>query len=94
MRFSGGWSHTVSKRVGRFEIIRELGRGAQSVVYLARDPHLQRQVAIKTLHFSRPDARQNRQLLEEARVVSQLRHPSIVPSFEAAEEQGLSLIHI
>ena len=88
MRFSGGWSHTVSKRVGRFEIIRELGRGAQSVVYLARDPHLQRQVAIKTLHFSRPDARQNRQLLEEARVVSQLRHPSIVPIFEAAEEQG------
>ena len=78
----------MSKRVGRFEIIRELGRGAQSVVYLARDPHLQRQVAIKTLHFSRPDARQNRQLLEEARVVSQLRHPSIVPIFEAAEEQG------
>jgi len=78
----------VSKRVGRFEIIRELGRGAQSVVYLARDPHLQRQVAIKTLHFSRSDAQQNQQLLEEARLVSQLRHPSIVPIFEAGEEQG------
>ena len=78
----------MSKRVGRFEIIRELGRGAQSVVYLARDPHLQRQVAIKTLHFSRPDPQQDRQLLEEARLVSQLRHPSIVPIFEAGEEQG------
>lgn len=78
----------MSKRVGRFEIIRELGRGAQSVVYLARDPHLQRQVAIKTLHFSRSDTLQNQQLLEEARLVSQLRHPSIVPIFEAGEERG------
>ncbi len=78
----------MSRKVGRFEIIRELGRGAQSVVYLARDPHLQRQVAIKTLHFARPDAQQNSQLLAEARMVSQLRHPNIVPIFEAAEEQG------
>ncbi|TXH25610.1 MAG: serine/threonine protein kinase [Elusimicrobia bacterium] len=78
----------MSRRVGRFEILRELGRGAQSVVYLARDPHLQRQVAIKTLHFSRSDAQQNQQLLEEARLVSQLRHPSIVPIFEAGEEKG------
>ena len=45
----------MDKHIGRFEIIRELGRGAQSVVYLARDPHLQREVAIKTLHFSYPD---------------------------------------
>jgi serine/threonine protein kinase len=78
----------VGKNVGRFEIIRELGRGAQSIVYLARDPHLQRQVAIKTLHFARSDPQQNRQLLDEARMVSQLRHPNIVPIFEAAETQG------
>ncbi|WP_313951910.1 protein kinase domain-containing protein [Accumulibacter sp.] len=78
----------MSTRVGRFEIIRELGRGAQSIVYLARDPHLQRQVAIKTLHLARSDPQQKRQLLEEARMVSQLRHPNIVPIFEAAEEQG------
>ncbi|WP_300337606.1 serine/threonine protein kinase [Accumulibacter sp.] len=78
----------MSKRVGRFEIIRELGRGAQSIVYLALDPHLQRQVAIKTLHYARSDPQQNRQLLEEARMVSQLRHPSIVPIFEAGEERG------
>ena len=78
----------MSERVGRFEIIRELGRGAQSIVYLARDPHLQRQVAIKTLHFARSDRARNGQLLEEARMVSQLRHPSIVPIFEAAEERG------
>lgn len=78
----------MGKNIGRFEIVRELGRGAQSVVYLARDPHLQREVAIKTLHFSRPDPAKNQQLLSEARMVSQLRHPNIVPIFEAGEEQG------
>jgi serine/threonine protein kinase len=78
----------MSKKIGRFEILRELGRGAQSVVYLARDPHLQREVAIKTLHFSRPDPQQNQSLLEEARTVSQMRHPNIVPIFEAGEEAG------
>lgn len=81
----------MSKKIGRFEIIRELGRGAQSVVYLARDPHLQREVAIKTLHFSRPDPQKNEQLLSEARMVSQLRHPNIVPIFEADEEQGICI---
>ena len=78
----------MSKHIGRFEIVRELGRGAQSVVYLARDPHLQREVAIKTLHFSKPDPQKNQQLLSEARMVSQLRHPNIVPIFEAGEEAG------
>jgi serine/threonine protein kinase len=78
----------MSDTIGRFEIVGELGRGSQSVVYLARDPHLQREVAIKTLHFSRPDAQKNQQLLSEARMVSQLRHPNIVPIFEAGEEQG------
>lgn len=78
----------MNKHIGRFEIIRELGRGAQSIVYLARDPHLQRQVAIKTLHFAGSDTQQNRRLLDEARMVSQLRHPNIVPIFEAAEEGG------
>ncbi|SDH49058.1 serine/threonine protein kinase [Propionivibrio dicarboxylicus] len=78
----------MSKHIGRFEIIRELGRGAQSVVYLAQDPHLQREVAIKTLHFSRHDPQQNQQLLSEARTASQLRHPNIVPIFEAGEASG------
>ena len=78
----------MGKQIGRFEILRELGRGAQSVVYLARDPHLQREVTIKTLHFSTPDPRKNHQLLGEARAVSQMRHPNIVPIFEAGEEDG------
>ncbi len=78
----------MGRKIGRFEIERELGRGVQSVVYLARDPHLEREVAIKTLHFAQAAAQNNSQLLAEARMVSQLRHPNIVPIFEAGEEDG------
>ena len=78
----------MGNKIGRYEIIKELGRGAQSIVYLALDPHLQREVAIKTLHFTQSDPQKNKQLLAEARMVSQLRHPNIVPIFEAGEEDG------
>lgn len=76
------------RKIGRFEIRRELGRGAQSVVYLGFDPQLQREIAIKTVHFNRPDPAQNSDLLAEARMVGKLRHPNIVPIFEAGEEGG------
>ena len=74
--------------IGRFEIRRELGRGAQSVVYLAWDPQLQREVAIKTLHFGEADAAQNAALVSEALLVSKLRHPNVVPIFDAGEADG------
>ena len=78
----------MSKKIGRFEVRGELGRGAQSTVYLGFDPQLQREIAIKTVHFSKPDLAQNKVLLDEARTVSKLRHPNIVPIFEAGEEGG------
>jgi serine/threonine protein kinase len=78
----------MTTKIGRFEIAGELGRGAQSVVYLARDPQLEREIAIKTMHFARPDPTQNASLLAEARMVSRLSHANIVPIFEAGEEGG------
>lgn len=78
----------MAKHIGRFEIRSELGRGAQSVVYLAFDPQLQREVAVKTMHFAQTGRDFNAGLLAEARMVSPLRHPGIVPIFEAGEEQG------
>ncbi|HWU85046.1 MAG TPA: HDOD domain-containing protein [Rhodocyclaceae bacterium] len=78
----------MTQKIGRFEIRRELGRGAQSVVYLAWDPQLQREVAIKTLHFADSDAGRNATLLTEARTVSPLRHASIVPIFDVGEQDG------
>jgi serine/threonine protein kinase len=74
--------------IGRYHIRRELGRGAQSAVYLAFDPQLEREVAIKTLHFARADRERNRQLLEEARIVGRLKHPNLVPIFDAGSEGG------
>ncbi|MGE5469112.1 MAG: protein kinase domain-containing protein [Ignavibacteria bacterium] len=78
----------MPQTIGRFEIRRELGRGAQSVVYLAWDPQLQRDVAIKTMHFATAEAEQNAALLAEARTVSKLRHPNVVPIFDAGEADG------
>jgi len=75
-------------KIGRFEVIAELGKGAQSVVYLAYDPELEREVAIKTMHFTSPDEEQGRMLIEEARTVSNLRHANIVPIFEAGRHRG------
>ncbi len=78
----------MAKKIGRFEVRSELGRGAQSVVYLGFDPQLQREIAIKTVRFTQPDAAKNKVLLDEARTVSKLRNPNIVPIFEAGEEGG------
>ena len=60
------------------------------MVYLATDPHLERQVAIKTLrmHLPKQSERQAR-LMQEARTVSKLQHPNIIPLYEAGEYEGL-----
>ncbi len=75
------------QRIGRFEIIRELGRGGCGVVFLAFDPQLDRQVAIKV---PRPDslasADGSRRFLREAKAAALLAHPNIVTVFEAGRE--------
>ncbi|MER2554234.1 MAG: HDOD domain-containing protein [Thauera sp.] len=78
----------MTKTIGRFEVRRELGRGAQSVVHLAWDPQLEREVALKALHLGRAPGHDNASLLAEARAVSRLRHAGIVPVFEAGEDAG------
>ncbi|MFZ3083765.1 serine/threonine-protein kinase, partial [Rhodoferax ferrireducens] len=70
--------------LGRFELRRILGRGAQSTVWLAFDPRLERDVAIKLMKIGAgSDASALAQWLQEARSVSRLTHPNIVPVFEA-----------
>ncbi len=75
-------------KIGKFDILRVLGKGAQSVVYLAHDAHLQREVAIKSLHLDKRDEARKQALIDEARTVSRLRHPNIVPIFDAGEQDG------
>jgi serine/threonine protein kinase len=72
------------QRVGRFELRRVLGRGAQATVWLGHDARLDREVAVKLMppaSAADPDAVS--QWLQEARSVSRLTHPNIVPVFEA-----------
>jgi serine/threonine protein kinase len=76
----------TAKAIGRFEVDRELGRGAQGVVYLARDPRLDRLVAIKTLRTI--SVAQSDNLLREARTVSNLQHPNIIPLYDLGSHEG------
>ncbi len=79
-----------SQTIGRFRLIEVLGKGAQGKVYLAEDPHLQRNVAIKTLLIEDSDerGRQVQTLLDEARIVSKFQHPNIVTLYDAGEERS------
>jgi len=65
--------------IGRFMPKKILGRGGQGVVYLADDPNLEREVAIKTLLTTSADPAR---LIEEAKNVAGLDHPGIVPVYE------------
>lgn len=80
-------------RIGRFLIERPLGQGGFGVVYLATDPDLNRQVALKV---PRLHALANPDLLErfrrEARAAAGLDHPNIIPVFEAGEADGACYI--
>ena len=70
------------KLADRYEIVAELGRGGMGVVYRARDPRLNRDVAVKLIPPSQlsPDAEQRFQ--REAQLVAQMDHPSIVPIYD------------
>lgn len=79
---------TVST-INRFLVQRLLGQGGEGVVYLAADPKLGRQVAIKTLSIGQnPDLALAEQLLGAAKTVSTLSHPNIVPVFEVGIHEG------
>jgi eukaryotic-like serine/threonine-protein kinase len=78
------------KRLGRYEIVAELGRGAMGVVYKARDPKIERFVAVKTISLlgaSPDEAREYRErFFQEAQAAGRLLHPGIVTVFDVGEE--------
>jgi len=85
----GNTAKSLPDHIGRFKIIKELGKGSQGVVYLASDPQLDRNVAIKTIHLSpsRKNNEQQQMVIREARMVSRLQHPNIIAVYEAGESQ-------
>ena len=79
--------HAAGARVGRFALLDTLGRGAQATVWRAHDARLDREVALKLLLPGAETLSVN-QWLHEARAVSRLSHPNIVPVFEADDVDG------
>ncbi|HEX6962138.1 MAG TPA: protein kinase [Lacipirellula sp.] len=79
-----------AKRLGDYEIIREIGRGGMGVVYEARQLSLNRQVALKVLPFAAMlDERQIARFRTEAQAAAQLHHPNIVPVHAVGQERGV-----
>jgi len=83
--------------LGRYQIIEEIGRGAMGMVYKAKDPKLNRIIAIKTISFREgfsPDEIGNvkERLLIEAETVAKLSHPNIVAIYDVGEEYELLYI--
>jgi predicted Ser/Thr protein kinase len=75
--------------LGRYRIVRELGRGAMGTVYLAHDSQLDRSVALKIPHFSAADGPEVRQrFLREARAAATIEHPNVCPVYDVGEVGG------
>ncbi len=89
---SGG-PETGTRRVGRYELIRQIGRGGMAIVYLARQETLDRDVALKELssfHAGAPDMAER--FLRESRLAGSLNHPNIVTVLEYFEDDGVPYI--
>lgn len=83
--------------LGRYQVEKELGKGAMGIVYLGRDPKIGRQVAIKTMALSQEfDADElesvKSRFFREAETAGRLSHPNIVQIFDAGEEHDLAYI--
>lgn len=83
--------------LGRYRVLKELGRGAMGVVYLGKDPTIQRFVAIKTMRLDKIDAADKLQEIKtrffrEAESTGRLSHPNIVTIYDAGEEDHLVYI--
>jgi serine/threonine protein kinase len=84
------------QKLGKYEIRRELGRGAMGVVFDAWDPSIERRVALKTVRRDQLEGSEAQEMLDrfqrEARAAGRLSHPNIVSVYEYGEDDGTAFI--
>jgi len=83
-------------QLGRYHIIRELGRGSMGVVYLAKDPKIDRDIALKTIRLTDLEAHEiesvKKRFFKEAQAAGRLNHPNIVTVYDVGEEKDIAYI--
>src|ERR1700730_2518357 len=85
------------EKIGRYQVLGEIGRGAMGIVYRAQDPAIGRVIAVKTIRLSDLTENSERErlrdrLFREAQSAGILSHPNIVTIYDIAEENGLAFI--
>ena len=90
-------SRELPEKLGRYTIVRVLGKGAMGVVYEGRDPNIGRRVAIKTARAELLGSREDQEellerFLREARAAGILNHPNIITIYDVGEEDGTAFI--
>ena len=87
----------LQEQIGKYPLVREIGSGATSSVYLALDPLVDREVAIKVFMFDkdadpRSERMKHKAFVAEAMLAGKLNHPHIVDIFDAVVEPGRSYL--
>jgi len=86
----------MADKIGKYEVIRTLGKGATAVVYLARDPDTDQEVAVKLILFGEDNAAMSRRLRKlfqtEGSIGRRLDHPNIVKLYDAVIEADRAYI--
>lgn len=85
----------IIQTVGRYEVLREIAKGAMGIIYKGRDPKINRLIAIKTIRFS-DDFEEGcihdikRRFFKEAEMAGKLSHPSIISVYDIGEDYDLT----
>ena len=88
-RVDGVGPHVPPRRWGHLEVTEKVGAGASATVFRARDPHLNRDTALKLFHFGRPASPEiKRALMEEGKNLAQVKHQNVVTVYGADEHEG------
>ena len=88
-RSADSMPRSVPEQLGRYRILKELGRGGMGTVYLAEDAPLDRQVALKIPHFQPADSpRLLKRFYREARAAAAIEHPNLCPIYDVGQIDG------